>query len=111
MMPRESKPSEALALQLDRVYGGRKHWEIVYEEDPQRSLFDDETRYLRKPGSDQIADCYRRRFESVFDRVSPASRTFRNSKNSPMFELFFGAGNARGASIAVRIAKNILEST
>ena len=52
---------------------------------------------------------YRKRLETVFAKVAPTRRTFRNSTNSPMFELFFGAGNPIGAKRAVPIADHILK--
>ncbi len=109
MMPREGSPSESLASQLDRICGGREHWQGVYRETAQLSLFKEKASLERASGSAHIADCYRARLESVFERVAPTSRTLRNTKNSPMFELYFAAGSVRGADIAVRIAKHILE--
>ena len=109
MMPRGSSPPPSLASQLDRIFGGREHWKGVYREPPQLSLFPEKPSLERAPGSEQIADCYWKRLEAVFEKVAPTSRTLRNSKNSPMFELFFAAGNARGADMAVRIAGHILE--
>lgn len=109
MMPREGKPSPALASQLDRVFGGREHWEVVYQKAGQLSLLGDAPRHERPRGSDQIADCYRERLESAFTKVAPTRRTFRNSMNSPMFELFFGAANPTGAKRAVPIADHILK--
>ena len=109
MMRRADKPPPTLASQLDRTFGGREHWQSVYQESPQLSLFGDAPRHERLPGSDQIADCYRRRLESVFTRVVPTRRTFENSENSPMFELFFGAGDPKGVKPAVCIADHILK--
>ena len=111
MMPRHGKPLPALARQLDRVFGSRDYWQDVYHPPlrPKLPLFGDEPSHERESGSDLIADCYRRRLESVFTRVAPTRRTFENSKNSPMFELFFGAGDPKGVKPAVRIADYILQ--
>lgn len=109
MMPRGSSPPTALKEQLDRIFGGREHWEGVYQKPAQLSLFPTTPSLERASGSAQIADCYWKRLETVFQKVAPTSRTLRNSKNSPMFELFFAAGNASGADIAVRIAAHILK--
>lgn len=109
IMPRGSSPPAAWASRLDRIFGGREHWKVVYQEPTQLSFFKERERLERASGSGQIAECYWKRLESVFEKVAPTSRTLRNSKNSPMFELYFAAGNARGADIAVRIAKHILE--
>ncbi len=74
------------------------------------SLFGDEPGLERPEGSGPIADNYRARLEEVFERVAPTQRIFRNSRNSPMFELFFAASNPRGAPIAIEIADHILQS-
>lgn len=108
MMPTDREPDEALAKELDRVFGGREHWQASYHDSPQMPLWGDETRRERGP-SQQVALLYRRRLESVFYGVAPTGRTLKNSKGSPLFELFFAAGNPRGSPIAMSIAGHILE--
>ena len=112
IMPPDAKPSEPLARRLDRIFGGREHWESLYQESSQQPfpLFADEPAQERPSGSDQIAARYRERLVSAFARVAPTRRTFVNSKNVPIFELFFAASNPAGAPIAVRIANHILEN-
>ena len=107
MMPNEKEPDEATSKQLDRVFGGREPWQESYQDSPQYSLFEGEATRERESGA-QIADRYRKRLEGVFHRVAPASRTLTNSKNVPLFELFFAAGNPKGAPIAVKMADYIL---
>lgn len=109
MMPTANEPSTQLALQLDRVFGGREYWyEPVYHLRDQLSFFKNNLEKERAPGSELIADCYRKRLEEIFIKVAPTSRKLLNSKNSPMFELFFAASNRKGASVAIRIADHIL---
>lgn len=110
IMPPDAKPSEPLAQQLDRIFGGREHWESLYHISPQQPLlpFANEPAQERLRGSDQIAARYQERLAAAFARVAPTRRTFRNSKNVPIFELFFAASNPSGAPIAVRIANHIL---
>ena len=108
MMPTAQEPLPELAAQLDRIFGGCKHWQHLYSPPRQLPLLDD-SRQERTGGSDRIADHYRARLESVFAKVAPSDREFRNSKNAPMFRLFFAASNPTGATIAVRIAKHILD--
>ena len=102
-------PPDSLATHLDRIFGGSQHWQDFYQEFQQLRMFDDERDHTRLSGSAQIADRYRKRLETVFAKVAPTRRTFRNSTNSPMFELFFGAGNPIGAKRAVPIADHILK--
>ena len=108
IMPRGDEPPPAWSARLDRVFGGREYWEDFYSPSPQLSLFGEEPVQERSGGSDLIAERYRRRLESVFERVAPSRRTLMNSKNSPMFELFFAASNPVGAPVAIRIADHIL---
>ena len=109
MLPISREPSPALAERLDAVFGGREHWQGLYQPSPQLSMFDNEQRQERASGGDRIAGLYRARLESVFTRVAPTPRTLTNSRNAPLFELFFGAGNPNGARIAVSIADHLLK--
>ncbi len=110
MMPTANEPPPQLASQLDRIFGGREHWWILYEQSSRLSIFGDEPGRERPKGSsNQIAHQYRERLESVFVKVAPSGREFRNAKNSPMFQLFFAASNPKGAKIAVDIAKHIID--
>lgn len=85
MMPTANEPSEQLTLQLDRIFGGREHWyEPVYHLHDQLSFFKNNLEKERKPGSELIAYCYRKRLEKVFIKVAPTSRKLLNSKNSPI---------------------------
>ena len=109
MMTRDREPTPALAARLDVVFGGREQWQGLYSQSRQGSLFgDDLLRQTRPPGSGPIADLYRERLDSSFARVASSRKVFANSKGSPMFQLFFEAGNRAGAPIAIRIANRIL---
>ena len=109
MMPRRGEPSDALATQLDRIFGGREYWRNLYQPSPQFSLFENMREQERAPGS-EIADAYRNRLASVFASVAPTRRTFHNSNNTPMFDLIFAASNPIGAPVAIRIANHILQN-
>ena len=109
LMPRDNEPSPSHSARLDKVFGGRSHWEDFYQPQSQLSLFGD-TSMERLGGSDQIAFRYQQRLREVFARVAGTSRRLRNTKNSPLFELFFASGNPTGAPIAVRIADHILSN-
>lgn len=112
MMPRDNEPTEALARQLDRIFGGRSYWKDFYTAAQQQMLLpvNDEPVQERLGGSDQIAARYRERLESVFNRVASNRKTLRNSRNSPMFELFFAASNPTGAERAIPIADHLLKN-
>ena len=110
MMPTNREPGEALALQLDRIFGGREHWQRIYHRSEQLHMFSDAPRFERARGAEPIADLYRERLRGIFAAVAPTRCTLLNSNNSPMFELFFAASNSAGAGPAIRIADHILKA-
>ncbi len=110
MMPRQNEPSPQLATQLDRIFGEREFWNDFYQASMQLTMFEESNSMERTQGSDLIATRYRERLDSAFSRVAPTRRVLRNSKASPLFELFFGAANPQGATIAVRIADHLLKN-
>ena len=109
MMPTDKEPNETWARRLDHIFGDHQHWQQSYRDSPQLPFFENDQRRQRTEGSQQIADLYRGRLETVFSRVAPTRRVLRNSKNAPLFELFFAASNPRGASPAIRIADHLLK--
>ena len=111
ILPTRATPPPPLAAHLDRIFGGREYWQDFYQESPQQQLpmFADQPLLERESGSSLIANRYRERLQTIFARVAPTGRTFRNSRQAPLFELFFAAGNPNGASIAVRIADHLLQ--
>ena len=111
-MPRGQEPTEAWATNLDRIFGGRSFWHELYQPPPQLSfsIFEEDSALERPGGSGRIADAYRARLDEVFEKITSTRRVFKNSRNSPMFDLFFAASNPRGASIAVEIADHILKN-
>ena len=107
MMPRGQMPNEQTARRLDRVFGGRAYWMGIYHRPPQ--LFQEpDLQVTKREPVEQIAHAYKERLQGAFHRVAPTSRTLKNSRNTPLFELFFAAGNPRGAPIAIDIADHLL---
>ena len=103
-------PDDPLAPILDRVFGGREHWEEFYSTAPQQTCWSQGLAQQRERGSQQIADKYRQRLETTFARVAPTRRVLRNTRNSQLFDLFFAASNPVGAPVAIRIADHILRN-
>ena len=109
-MPVTAEPPVDRAEELDRVFGGRSYWQQTYQPSLQLSMLDEAPSLERPRGTEEIVNLYRERLESVFPRVAPTPRTLRNSRNAPLFELFFAVSNPAGAPIAVRIADHILSN-
>ena len=110
MMPTGKEPNEAMSNQLDRIFGGRQYWQQNYQDSLQIPLFDNRPRREREQGNEKIADSYKEQLRTVFHCVAEPRRILRNSKNGPLFELFFAASNPRGASTAIEIANHILKN-
>ena len=109
-MPVAAEPPVERAEELDRVFGGRSYWQQTYRPPLQLSMLDDEPSLERSRGTEGVVNLYKERLESVFHSVAPTRRTLRNSRNGPLFELFFAASNPVGAPIAVPIADHILSN-
>lgn len=105
LMPLKHNPNSA--CRLDVVFGGRLHWQGLYQNAEQLDMFEKEI-LERSGGNEKIIDLYRQRLNSVFEKVTPTPLILRNMKNAPMFALYFAASNKKGASIAVRIANHLL---
>ena len=111
MMDRDERPNESLALELDRVFGGREYWEPqMYQRAEQQSLFGGKELVVRAP-QDRIAQLYRDRLATIFADLAPTRRILRNTRNSPQFELIFAVAsrNPRAKALAIRISDYILK--
>ncbi len=112
MLPRSKRPddiSEGWGDRLTTVYGDDA-WRDLYREKRQQNLFDGEVEYERMPGVDGLLQIYKNKLADLLgDRFLTASRTLRNSTNSPLFEFLFFVGNRKGIRIAKKIAKHILD--
>ena len=92
---------------LTSVFGDES-WRDLQHEPAQRSLFPEYDTVETDPGVAAIVKLYLSKLDSVFAQIAQEPRTLSNSRNSPMYELMFAAGNPNGASIAVRIANHLL---
>lgn len=57
---------------------------------------------------ESIGQFFSERLSTVFEEVAESSLVLLNSKNVPLYQLFFAAANPRGASTAVKVANHIL---
>ncbi len=119
LLRRDGLIDEALCQRLDFVFGDRSWREAFYKVIPpvkakavQQSLgFGDEEPELDYPWKADfslIEDYFRSRLRTIFAGVAEKSVRLKNSKNVPLYLLFFMAGNERGAPIAVKIAESIM---
>ena len=55
-----------------------------------------------------IGSFYKSRLKTIFPGVAEKPKIFYNSRGSALFQLFFAAGNIKGAPIAIRIAEHLI---
>ncbi|MBL7133615.1 MAG: hypothetical protein ISS78_05910 [Phycisphaerae bacterium] len=95
---------------LDRIFGTPDWFERFYRKRSVNDIFGQSLEVVRKACDFRgISNFYLERLKSVFAKVAPKPRMFLNRRRTPLFMLFFAAGNPKGAPIAVRIAKHLLE--
>ena len=115
MLPLSRKPDDILpkmAESLTRVFGDES-WRDLYSVSPQQYLFNGQEEYQRYSSSAGIIEMYKENLRNLFGkRFMEKSKTFKNSKNSPLFEFIFcvGSSNPKAISLAKKIAKPILDA-
>lgn len=86
-LPRDKRYSEATSARIDLILGTHDWEDALYQEDPQLTIFGD-TNYDRVDFNN-LVEYVTARLSSTFAYVSPKSRILKNSKNSPLFILYF----------------------
>ncbi len=112
ILPKSGNPddiSPSWAAKLTRIFGDES-WRNLYYVDPQQSFFG-EGSHKRDPGTAGISQLYKNKLKQLFEhRFMETSKTFANSRNSPLFEFVFCVGNEAGIGPAKRIAQHILNA-
>ncbi|MGB2753488.1 MAG: three-Cys-motif partner protein TcmP [Phycisphaerae bacterium] len=104
-------PQKACWDRLTDVFGTEEWFERFYSTSRRNTIFGKPLKVIRKRCNfRQIGEFYRERLQAIFAGVCQKPTVFRNSRRSPLFQLFFAAGNARGAPIALRIADHLLRN-
>ena len=115
LLRRDREIAEPMCQRLDFMFGDRSWMDAFYKETAptksiQAALFDKEPELESpsKAGFAAIEDYFKMRLRSIFAGVASNSVWLRNSKNIPLYQLFFMVGNEKGAPVALRIAESIM---
>jgi len=108
MLPRSGVVPKEWANKLTETFGDEE-WKNVFFKTEQPDLFGMETTTKTPEPFQKLSEYVTSRLRSVFAGVVDAPLLLRNSGNSPLFLLCFGSGHSRGAIIARRIAKHIID--
>lgn len=86
-LPKDKQYSDATSNRIDSILGTHDWEKALYYEDPQISLFG--TINYDRVNFDELVKYVTGRLSSIFAYVSPKSRILKNSKNSPLFILYY----------------------
>ena len=111
MLRRVGGPEIRLIQSLDAIFGTRSWQEHLYHT-PEDPVLSDEFAWLESDeGFAAIVSYYRKRLDTVYERVVPLDFPLRWDQMRPstqLFELMFAASNRRGAKLATDVAKSIM---
>ncbi len=108
LLRRDGRINETLRKKLDTLFGSADWFDAFYETKTEATLFGAEQRQKKKANLDEIGRYFVSRLKTVFAGVAEEPLSLYNSRNNPLYLLCFAAGNPRGASLAVKIAQDIL---
>ena len=108
VLTRHQPPEGAWAERLTIFFGTSAWKEAFYKRETQMTLFGEENFTRKEASFEQIGTFFLQRLSYLFAQVADNPLYLRNSKNVPIYLLCFAAANERGASIAVKIAQDIL---
>ncbi len=113
LLEREGNIPPALQNRLNLVHGTTDWQTEFFRTKVQRTLLDDYTETTEKVATfHRIQQFLMGRLKATFraGAVVEEPLVLRNTRNTPLFLLCFAAGNPKGAPIAKRIAKRIIEN-
>jgi three-Cys-motif partner protein len=109
LLTRAAPPTGAFADRLTAIFGTDEWQDEFYRVSAQQTLFAEDPQYEKSASFESIARFFLDRLRTIFVGVAMNPLLLRNSKNNPIFLLCFAAANPRGAPIAVKIARDLLE--
>jgi three-Cys-motif partner protein len=96
---------------LNRIFGTQDWFEHFYKTRTLDDIFGKSVDIIIKACDFvRIGKFYKSRLKTIFPGVAEKHKVFYNSRRSALFQLFFAAGNTKGAPIAIRIAEYLMES-
>lgn len=109
LLTKNAPPPENWANSLTQIFG-TKDWELsFYPKKKERMLFEIEESQRKAATPITIGKFFLSRLKTIFAKVADNPLPLVNSTNTPIYLLCFAAGNPKGASTAVKIARDILK--
>jgi len=108
LLTRKDLPSTKWAERLTKFFGDDGWKDTFYKLKPQKDLFGNNLGIHRDVTFDSLKEYLLKKFKSCFEGVAENPLPLYNSKNIPIFYLFFACANQKGAKTAIKIAQYIL---
>ena len=108
LLTKSAPPPQKWADALTRIFGTDEWQQAFYPRKKQLTLFGEEEVMAKQADFESIGKFFLQRLQSVFTAVAPNPFILTNSKNNPLYWLYFASGNPNGAPTAVKIAQDIL---
>jgi three-Cys-motif partner protein len=108
LLTKSALPPQKWADALTRIFGTNEWQQAFYPRKKQLTLFGEEEVQAKQADFESIGQFFLQRLQSVFTAVAPNPFILTNSKNNPLYWLYFASGNPKGAPTAVKIARDIL---
>lgn len=105
---RDGQIDDVLRKKLDVLFGTTSWFDAFYRTNTDRTLFGEESKLRKVVNLAEIGDFFVTRLKSIFPGVADVPLPLYNSRNNPLYLLCFAAGNSRAATLAVKIAQDIL---
>ena len=109
LLRKDGQINEVTRNTLDQFFGTSDWFDEFYKEGETPLLSEKLPAPQKDANFDSIGRYFIKRLESVFTEVAENPLPLYNSRNVPLYLLCFAAGNPKGASTAVKIAKDILK--
>jgi three-Cys-motif partner protein len=107
MLTKNGQINETWKQKLNQIFGTDDWYDVFYKMTPNLSLFDEEATIIQKiAGFSDIMTYYVKRLQTVFPYVAENPLPLFNSKNNPLFALFFAANKPNAVKIAQDILRN-----
>lgn len=95
---------------LNRIFGTKDWFKYFYKTETLDDIFGKSVdKIVKACDFTRIGNFYKRRLKTIFSGVAEKPEVFYNSRGSALFQLFFAAGNIKGAPIAIRIAEHLIK--
>lgn len=109
LLKRNGQISTAWRRRLDAMFGSSGWYDVFYQTRKEIDLLGERTTTEKLATFDLIGEYFVKRLKTVFAGVAENPLPLMNSRNVPLYLLCFAAGNAKGATTAMKIAQDILK--